>query len=212
MTFAQLKGLARIYADKALGKNAQIEVAPLLSDFVNNVLERVYTSTKSLVGSLTLSVVGATASYSLVESASGTTPAKHWFTIDSIKWQTDEDITHKQINPRHLAVSDTTTDPPYWFINNEQITFHPTPAASHSPVIYGAYYPVLAADTEIVDISSRDFRLVSLGLKAMIESTLGNSRDGLALDNQFEQLLTYYRSPYLRQHEQTVLQYDMIGE
>ena len=210
MTYAQMKGLAVLFASN-MGVD-EVDVASRADHYVNNTLERVFTHTKSLVGTLTLTVTSGTQSYSLVESAASTVPAKHWFSFDGMKWDSDEDITHKMISPRHLSVTDTTTDPPFWFIQNEKIYFHPTPSENVSPVFFGSYYPQMGAVTEIVDLSARDYKLFSMGLKAILAIDFAPTADALVLDGEFDKLLTFYKSPYLRQHEQTVRQYDFIGE
>jgi hypothetical protein len=205
-----MRGMA-VQLSRNLGLD-YLAVSLSVDDYVNNALERVFTQSKSLVGTLTLTVVSGTAAYSLIEAASGSTPAKHWFSFDSIKWAADEDITHRMINPRHLSITDTDTDPPFWFVQNEIMTFHPTPSESASPVLYGAYYPKMAGVVETVDFSVRDRKLFTLALKSAMLADYGALEEMAKHDIAFENALRAEGSSYLRQHEQTIRQYDMIGE
>lgn len=210
MRFDEMKGLTVQFA-RNLGLD-YMAVSNHAREYVNNALERVFTQTRSLTGTLTLSVLSGTAAYSLTEVNSGTKPKKHWFVFDSMKWDTDEDITHRMINPRHLSSSDTDTDPPFWFIQNETITFHPTPSETISPVFYGAYYPEMNAVAETVDLSMRDRKLFGLALKSILAADFGSLEAMAQYDNAFEKAVRLEGSSYLRQHEQTVRQYDFIGE
>jgi len=206
MKFTELKELLKIYTHRHI--NGRREPVPLLDDYINSVAKDYFQHTKKAAGSMAITTVSGTESYTLTTVIeTSTVPIKTYFAVDSLVYNGD-DITIYKANIKDLETTPYHTDKQYWFIYNGNIYFHPAPDGAYTATVYGRYFPTYGqGDQPIGDAS--DGMTIKLGCQAMLENDFGDLNRGAHLRQQYETEKRLASRGYIETQDNSYRLYDL---